>query len=43
MPGMFVWIKLLNVTDSLDLITTHAVKKKVLLVPGTAFLPQGGQ
>ncbi len=40
--GMFVWIKLLNITDSFELISTHAVKKKVLLVPGTAFMPNGG-
>jgi hypothetical protein len=39
---MFVWIKLLGVTDSLELISTHAVKKKVLLVPGTAFMPIAG-
>ena len=37
--GMFVWMKLLGVTDSTQLIMTEAVEKKVLLVPGSAFFP----
>jgi len=37
--GMFVWIKLLNVTDSMSLIMEKAVAKKVLLVPGQSFHP----
>jgi len=37
--GMFVWIKLLGVEDSTQLIMTEAVEKKVLLVPGSAFFP----
>lgn len=37
--GMFVWLKLLGVEDTLALITEHAVKEKVLLVPGAAFSP----
>ena len=33
--GMFVWLKLLNgITDSNQLITSVAVEKKVLAVPG---------
>lgn len=35
--GMFVWLKLLGVEDSLELIKTDAVAEKVLLVPGAAF------
>eukprot|EP00040_Diaphanoeca_grandis_P013028 m.65915 g.65915 ORF g.65915 m.65915 type:complete len:449 (+) comp23618_c0_seq2:179-1525(+) len=35
--GMFVWIKLLNVTDSFKLIREKAVDEKVLLIPGNAF------
>jgi kynurenine/2-aminoadipate aminotransferase len=34
---MFVWLKLLGVEDSLELIKTDAVAEKVLLVPGAAF------
>ena len=37
--GMFVWMKLLGVADSTQLIMTEAVEKKVLLVPGSAFYP----
>ncbi|KAI8914183.1 pyridoxal phosphate-dependent transferase [Gorgonomyces haynaldii] len=37
--GMFVWIKLLGVKDSFQLISTKAVEKKVLLVPGSEFYP----
>jgi len=37
--GMFVWMKLLGVQDSTQLIMTEAVEKKVLLVPGSAFFP----
>ena len=37
--GMFVWMKLLNVKDSKELIETKARDKKVLLVPGQAFHP----
>ncbi|CAO3657714.1 unnamed protein product [Umbelopsis ramanniana] len=40
--GMFVWLKLLNgITDSNKLITSSAVEKKVLAVPGVAFVPSG--
>lgn len=35
--GMFVWLKLLGVDDSLALIKRDAVAEKVLLVPGAAF------
>jgi aspartate/methionine/tyrosine aminotransferase len=31
---MFVWLKLNGITDSNQLITTIAVEKKVLAVPG---------
>lgn len=37
--GMFVWIKLIGINDSFDLIRTKAVEKGVLLVPGIEFLP----
>lgn len=39
--GMFVWFKLLGITDSQQLIQSRAVAKKVLLVPGSPFLPNG--
>jgi kynurenine/2-aminoadipate aminotransferase len=35
--GMFVWMKLLGVDDSQELIQTKAVEKLVLLMPGSAF------
>ena len=37
--GMFVWIKLLGVRDSHQLIQEKAIANKVLLVPGSVFLP----
>ncbi|KAJ3189522.1 hypothetical protein HDU85_003153 [Gaertneriomyces sp. JEL0708] len=37
--GMFVWIKLLGIDDSSDLIKRKAMEKKVLLVPGFEFFP----
>ncbi|KAJ3021667.1 hypothetical protein HKX48_008046 [Thoreauomyces humboldtii] len=37
--GMFVWLKLLGIKDSSNLIKTKAVEKKVLLVPGFEFFP----
>ena len=37
--GMFVWLRLLGVDDSHKLIAEHAVSAKVLLVPGTSFMP----
>ena len=41
--GMFSWIKLLNgIEDSDALVMEKAVGKKVLLVPGTSFMPQQG-
>ncbi|KAG2185002.1 hypothetical protein INT43_000915 [Umbelopsis isabellina] len=39
--GMFVWLKLNGIADSNELITTAAVEKKVLAVPGVAFVPSG--
>lgn len=38
---MFVWMKLLGVDDTFELITKKAVDAKVLLVPGSAFMPHG--
>lgn len=39
--GMFVWLRLLGgISDSYDLIMTSAIKKKVIAVPGVAFMPQ---
>lgn len=40
--GMFVWLELLGVDDTSDLISTRAVEKKVLFVPGAEFLPISG-
>lgn len=37
--GMFVWIKLAGVQDSKALIEEKAREKKVLLMPGQAFVP----
>ena len=37
--GMFVWMKLLGIEDSSDLIRNKAVEKKLLLVPGVEFFP----
>merc|ERR1711920_162139 len=37
--GMFVWLKLNGIDDSESLITEKAKDKKVLLVPGTVFMP----
>ncbi|KAI9218132.1 pyridoxal phosphate-dependent transferase [Blastocladiella britannica] len=40
--GMFLWIKIKGVTDTRALINAHAMQKKVLLLPGVEFLPNGG-
>ncbi|CAG8574289.1 2080_t:CDS:2, partial [Ambispora gerdemannii] len=32
--GMFVWIKLKGIEDSNELITKHAIEKKILAIPG---------
>lgn len=40
--GMFAWMKLAGVEDTDELIKTRAVEAKVLMVPGSAFLPNGG-
>ena len=37
--GMFSWIHLHGIDDSFALISEHAVREKVLLVPGSVFLP----
>uniref|UniRef100_A0A8C4QCH3 Kynurenine/alpha-aminoadipate aminotransferase, mitochondrial n=1 Tax=Eptatretus burgeri TaxID=7764 RepID=A0A8C4QCH3_EPTBU len=37
--GMFLWIKLVGITDTYDLIMQKAKEKKVLFVPGRDFLP----
>jgi len=41
--GMFVWLQVRNpnIKDTFALITEKAVKEKVLLVPGSAFSPNG--
>jgi kynurenine/2-aminoadipate aminotransferase len=36
---MFVWLKLLGIPDSAQLISTKAIEHKVLLVPGFEFYP----
>jgi len=32
--GLFLWLKLLNIPDSYDLATIHAVEEKFLVIPG---------
>ena len=39
--GMFSWIKLNNINDSMELIQSKAVDAKVLFVPGGVFMPNG--
>jgi len=39
--GMFAWLKLNHINDTDVLIATHAIKKKVLLLPGSSFSPNG--
>ncbi len=39
--GMFLWFRLLGVSDSTELIKKKAVEEKVLLVPGSSFSPSG--
>jgi len=39
--GMFLWLKLLNITDSFALINEKARTAKVLLVPGQVFSCNG--
>ena len=39
--GMFVWIDLLGIDDAHALIAEHAVSAKVLLIPGSSFMPCG--
>lgn len=38
--GMFIWLKLLGIEDSFQLVTQKAASENVLMVPGVAFLPQ---
>lgn len=40
--GMFLWMKLLGVEDSTELIKKKAVEELVLMVPGKSFSPNGG-
>lgn len=35
--GMFLWVKILGIDDTKQLIEKRAVEKEVLLVPGSAF------
>jgi kynurenine/2-aminoadipate aminotransferase len=37
--GMFLWIKLVGVMDTFDLIKIKAVEELVLMVPGRSFSP----
>ncbi|XP_063970624.1 kynurenine/alpha-aminoadipate aminotransferase, mitochondrial-like isoform X1 [Lytechinus pictus] len=37
--GMFVWMELIGINDSYDLISKKAMEKEVLFVPGIAFYP----
>jgi kynurenine/2-aminoadipate aminotransferase len=41
--GMFLWLELKGVEDTKDLIKSKAIAKKVLLLPGGEFLPDGGK
>ena len=41
--GMFLWMKLHGISDTQELIVRRAVERKVLMVPGISFLPEGGQ
>jgi len=38
--GMFVWFKLLGISDTRELIKTKAVQEKFLMVPGSSFHPE---
>ena len=38
--GMFCWLKLLGINDSLSLVKEKAVDAKVLFVPGGEFMPE---
>ena len=38
--GMFVWMKINGVKDTMDLISSKAVDARVLLLPGSVFVPQ---
>jgi len=40
--GMFLWIKVKGVEDTWDLIMDKATKNKVMVLPGKAFQPLGG-
>ncbi|KAJ3337805.1 hypothetical protein HDU93_000480 [Gonapodya sp. JEL0774] len=40
--GMFVWLKLVGIKDSGKLVREKAVERKVLLLPGEEFIPNGG-
>lgn len=40
--GMFGWLGLRGIEDSMELIEKRAKEEKVLLVPGSAFIPGGG-
>eukprot|EP00126_Sphaerothecum_destruens_P004298 Sdes_comp18098_c0_seq1m7533 len=37
--GMFVWFHIPSVKDTKQLIETKAIEKKVILIPGSAFIP----
>lgn len=37
--GMFVWMELLGIEDTFELISKKAMEKEVLFVPGIAFFP----
>jgi len=39
--GMFLWLKLIGVADTTELIKVKAVKELVLMVPGKSFSPNG--
>jgi len=39
LAGMFIWLKVLGVKDTLDLIQKRALSAGVLLIPGKAFSP----
>jgi len=39
--GMFVWFRLLGIDDTFELIKKKALEEKFLMVPGSAFSPDG--
>lgn len=43
MAGMFLWIKLIGIQDTRDMIMKKALEKEVLFVPGDVFQVNDGK